>query len=226
MIIGGFQKFSLLDYPGKISSIIFTQGCNFACAYCHNKELIRTKEYNNVITPDEILSFLKQRKKKLDAVVITGGEPTLQPDLLEFMKEIKSLGFLIKLDSNGSRPEIIKEAVNTGIVDFIAMDIKAPLEKYSLITKKEIDTEKIRQSMELIKNSGIRHEFRTTVLKSLLTESDIIKIQEYASGSTLVLQKYVSSKGLNTELGVQENYSEEEFLKFKESFSGTQCIIR
>lgn len=228
MIIGGFQKFSLIDYPGKISSIIFTQGCNFACIYCHNKELIRTKEHNNITTPEEIIAFLKQRRKKIDAVVITGGEPTIQPDLIGFMKKIKSLGFLIKLDTNGSCPEKIKETLNTGVVDYIAMDIKAPLKKYPDIVKKNVDTENIKKSIEIIKNSGINHEFRTTILKNFLSKADIIKIQELANGSKLFLQKYVPSKGLDIELGKQENYSQEEFNSFIDTFNKneTNCILR
>jgi len=129
MIIGGFQKFSLLDYPDKISAIIFTQGCNFNCSYCHNKELISKEPYDNSINIEEIWNFLNKRWKQLDAVVITGGEPTLQPDLIEFMQKIKNLGFLIKLDTNGSNPDVIKEVIRLKLADYIAMDVKAPLEK-------------------------------------------------------------------------------------------------
>ncbi len=241
MIIGGFQKFSLIDYPGKISSIIFTRGCNFACAYCHNKELIGSGSNNinmsnplnplpsnSTITSEEVLSFLQQRRGKIDAVVITGGEPTLQPDLIEFMKKIKKLGFLIKLDSNGSRPEVLKAAMKAKVVDYIAMDIKAPLEKYSVITKKEVDIKKIQESIDLIKNSNIRHEFRTTVLKALLSKQDIMEIRNLVFGSRLFLQKYISSKGLEKELGRQENYKDEEFLQFEENFrnQGCECSVR
>lgn len=228
MIIGGLQKFSLIDYPGQISSIIFTRGCNFDCVYCHNKELISTKEHSSIITPEQILAFLGQRQKKIDAVVITGGEPTLQPDLIKFMKKIKQPGFLIKLDTNGSNPEILQEAIKTGIVDYIAMDIKAPLESYSEIVRKKIDTQKIQQSINIIQNSQLSHEFRTTVLKSLLSKSDIIKIRELVKGSKLVLQKYTPSKGLDIEPGKQENYSDEEFSGLLEILrtQGSECILR
>ena len=220
MIIGGFQKVSLIDYPGKISSIIFTQGCNFSCVYCHNKELINiNNSTENTYKEKEIIEFLKQRTKKIDAVVITGGEPTLQKDLIPFMKQIKELGFLVKLDSNGTNPDVLKEAINSKLVDYIAMDIKAPLEKYSSITKTNVDIEKIKESINLIKNSGIQHEFRTTVLKSLLTEQDILSINSLTSGANLfTLQKYVPSKDLEKELGVQVNYSDEDFLNFQRSF--------
>jgi len=220
MIIGGFQKVSLIDYPGKISSIIFTQGCNFSCVYCHNKELINiNNSTENTYKEKEIIEFLKQRTKKIDAVVITGGEPTLQKDLIPFMKQIKELDFLVKLDSNGTNPDVLKEAINSNLVDYIAMDIKAPLEKYSSITKTNVDIEKIKESINLIKNSGIQHEFRTTVLKSLLTEQDILSINSLTSGANLfTLQKYVPSKDLEKELGVQVNYSDEDFLNFQRSF--------
>ncbi len=224
MIIGGFQKFSLIDYSGKISSIIFTRGCNFDCVYCHNKELIRTNGHNNVITPEKIMDFLKNRREKLDAVVITGGEPTLQPDLINFMREIKHLGFLVKLDTNGSKPEIIQEALNAETVDYIAMDIKAPPEKYFEITKKEIDPQKIQQSINIIQNSGIGHEFRTTVVKSLLSEADICIIAELVGNSRLMLQKYRPAKGLD----MQETYSDGEFSGLCDRLcsQGCNCLIR
>lgn len=215
MIIGGFQKFSLLDYPGKISSIIFTQGCNFNCVYCHNKELIRPKEHNNIIKPDEILAFLKERKDKLDAVVITGGEPTLQPDLIDFMKKIKKLGLLIKLDTNGYRSDILRKAISAKVVDYIAMDVKAPLEKYWLVTNVVIQTRKIEDSISIIKNSGIRHEFRTTVLKSLHTDGDLEEIKKIIGSSNLFIQKCNYPE--------QGNYSENEFMKFQKNLS---CGLR
>ncbi len=215
MILGGFQKFSLLDYPGKISSIIFTQGCNFNCVYCHNKDLIRPKEHNNIITPEQVLDFLKERKKKIDAVVITGGEPTLQPDLIDFMKKIKKMGFLLKLDTNGYRPDVVRKAVNTKVVDYIAMDVKAPLEKYWLVTNVSVHTDRLQESINIIKNSGIRHEFRTTVLKSLLGESDLKEIRKLIGGSELFLQK--------CNFPDQMNYNDEEFTNFQNNL---KCGLR
>lgn len=215
MIIGGFQKFSLLDYPGKISSIIFTQGCNFNCVYCHNKELIRPKEHNNIITPEQILAFLKERKDKLDAVVITGGEPTLQPDLIDFMKKIKKLGLLIKLDTNGYKPEVIQKAIEAKVVDYIAMDVKAPLDKYWLVTNVVVHPGKIEESISIIKNSGIRHEFRTTVLKSLLSNSDLKQIKNLVGSSQLFIQKCNYPE--------QTNYTEDEFANFQKNL---ECGLR
>jgi len=167
MIIGGFQKFSLLDYPDKISAIIFTQGCNFRCSYCHNNQLLDKEPSASTINPQEIWDFLNKRWKQIDAVVITGGEPTIQPDLIEFMQKIKNSGFLIKLDTNGSNPEVIEEVIKLKLADYIAMDIKAPLEKYQDITNSAVDTEKIQESINIIKNSDIEYEFRTTILKTI-----------------------------------------------------------
>lgn len=227
MRIGGFQKTSLIDYAGKIAAIIFTRGCNFNCIYCHNKGLIGIGDHNDDITPEDILSFLETRKGKLDAVVITGGEPTLQPDLIPFMRKIKELGFLVKLDSNGSNPHVLREVIAQGLADYIAMDLKAPLEKYKNITGREIDTSKIQESIDLIKNSGIEHEFRTTVHKALLSEDDLLQLGELAGTSRLILQKYVPQEGLE-QLNAQEDYTSEDFLRIKNALAnrGYECSLR
>ena len=142
MLIGGFQKFSFIDYPGKVCAIVFTCGCNFRCSYCHNPELVMPELFKEPIPEGEILSFLENRKGKLDAVTITGGEPTMQRDLLEFVLSVKKLGFLIKLDTNGSDPDVLREAMKE--VDYVAMDVKAPLEKYRETTNSGVDTNRIK----------------------------------------------------------------------------------
>lgn len=177
----------MLDYPGKLSSIIFTQGCNFNCVYCHNKDLILRNK--GTYSADGILDFLKERKDRLDAVVITGGEPTLQPDLIDYMKKIKKLGYLIKLDTNGSRPDVIKKALAAKVVDYIAMDIKAPLKKYWMVANTNVDINQIEKSISIIRNSGIMHEFRTTVPENILNESDLFEIKSMAGSAGLKLQK-------------------------------------
>ncbi len=217
MLIGGFQKFSLIDYPGKISCIIFTQGCNFRCPYCHNPELVNNELFQKPMDEKEIFSFLEKRKAKLEAVEITGGEPTLQPDLLSFIKKIKDMGFLIKLDSNGSNPEIIKKAIQLGLVDYFAMDIKAPLERYKEVTNSSIEPKKIKQSIDLIKNSGLDYEFRTTITKQLKKE-DILKIAQLIEGTKkYVLQQFIPSKTLDPEFGEMKQYSKEELENFKKN---------
>ena len=228
MVIGGFQKFSLIDYPEKISAIVFTQGCNFRCPYCHNPELVLPEKYSNPIPEEEILSFLDSRRGKLDAVVITGGEPLLQKDLFDFIKKVKDMGFLVKLDTNGSMPEVLKEAIKLG-VDYIAMDVKAPLEKYREVVRAEVNEEKIKSSIEIIMHAGIEYEFRTTVVKSLLSKEDILKIGMLINGARLyVLQKFIPSKLVDPKFMKEETYSDEEFEEMKEELKRyvKECIIR
>lgn len=208
-IIGGVQKTSLLDFPDKISAIVFTQGCNFDCGYCHNPDLLNSKK--DIYKTDVFFEFLDKRKGKLDGVVITGGEATLQPDLIPFIKEVKSRGFAVKLDTNGYRHDVLKEALP--LIDYVAMDIKAPFEKYSELTRINIDTNKIKESINLILNSNIDYEFRTTVLKSQLTYDDFEKIGILIKGAKrYYLQKFEASSTINDEnLKNETSYSDEEF---------------
>lgn len=177
----GHQKSSFIDYPDKICTVLFTGGCNFRCHYCHNSDLV----YNigEVITEDFVFDYLDRRKKMLDAVCISGGEPTLHDGLYDFIKKVKSTGYLVKLDTNGTNPDILKKLIEDELVDYVAMDIKAPIEKYSKVTNANIDIEKIIESINIIKSSDIDYEFRTTVCIELLTQEDILKIAEYLKGS-------------------------------------------
>ena len=211
-IINGLQKSTLIDFPKKIASIVFSQGCNFRCGYCHNPELLSLNIPKTQISTEEVLSFLKTRKGKLDGVVVTGGEPTLQAGLYDFIKEIKSMGFLVKLDSNGSNPKILEKLIRDNLLDYIAMDIKAPLEKYSEITNVKINTENIKKSIKLIMNSGIDYEFRTTVVKSQLSFDDFENIGKLLTGAKrYYLQKFIASKIYDENLQNEETYSNEEF---------------
>ena len=228
MIIGGFQKFSLIDYPGKISCIVFTQGCNFRCPYCHNPELIPFTSLVK-IKEETILSFLEKRKGKIDAVVITGGEPTMQQDLLKFIQKIKEMGYLIKLDTNGSNPEMLEIIINHSLVDYIAMDIKAPLEKYKEVTHSVISPEKIKRSIRMIMNSDIKYEFRTTVVKSQLSREDIINIGKLIEGAELyILQKFIPSKTLDPNFSNEKTYSDEELRSLKRKLEKfvCRCLVR
>ncbi len=227
MLIGGFQKFSLIDYPGKICAIIFTQGCNFRCPYCHNPELVNVTE--KPLDVWEILSFLETRKGKLDAVEITGGEPTLHKDLIDFIRKIKDMGFLLKLDSNGTNPNVLRALLNEGLVDYIAMDVKAPLEKYKDVVRANVDISKIKESIDLIKNNAPDYEFRTTIVKSLLSKGDIEEIAKTIEGSKIyVLQKFISSKTLDPEFIHEETYSDEELDKLSKKLEKyvAKCIVR
>ena len=190
MKISGLQKFSLIDYPGKTCATVFTQGCNFKCPFCHNKQLIATDKQAELKTID-VINFLRKKENLLQAVCISGGEPTIQSNLIDFIRVIKSRGFLIKIDTNGSRPDIIKELIETSLVDFFAMDIKAPKEKYELLTGTDCDYDVIDQSMRLIKNSGAGLQFRTTFVEPLLTKDDMSYIKSIA-GEGHKTQEYIS----------------------------------
>ncbi len=202
MKIGGFHPFSLSDYPGKIAAVIFTQGCNFRCPFCHNAQLLgsqTTKE--SEYTVESILAFLTARRGKLDAVVITGGEPTLHADLESLIRAVKDIGFLVKLDTNGSRPEIIDKLVRGGLVDFIAMDIKAPLECYERLAGVVVESDKIRASIDIIAGSGIEHLFRTTVVPQLLSDIDVHAIEKLIpSGSSYHTQRFIPDHAYDARL--------------------------
>lgn len=212
-LISGLKKTSLLDYPDKISAIVFTQGCNFRCGYCHNPWLLSKESKNDIYNTDVFFDFLKKRIGKLDGVVISGGEATLQPDLKSFIEQIKTMGFLVKLDTNGYRPDVVENLLNENLLDYIAMDIKAPLDKYSLITNVNIDTDKIVKSIQLIMNSNIDYEFRTTVVASQLSFSDFEKISFLIKGAKkYFLQKFVvESEIYDNSLIDEKTYSDNEF---------------
>ena len=211
MIIGGIQKFSLIDYPGKTCAIIFTRGCNFRCRYCHNPELVIPEKYAPEIPLSQIYDFLESRRGKLDAVSITGGEPTQHSDLIEVMKKIKNMGFLVKLDSNGSRPEMLEKIISKKLVNYLAMDIKAPLEDYSKIMGWPVEVEKLKKSIELIINSGTDYEFRTTIVKSLTSKDDLRKIAKTIQGAKkYFLQKFIPTKMNDPRLKDESSYSDKE----------------
>lgn len=214
LLIGGLQKSSLIDYPEKISAVIFIQGCNFRCPYCHNPELIKVNRESETGNGNkkQIIEFLKSRVSKLDAVVITGGEPTLQKDLPEFIGQIKEMGFLIKLDTNGTNPKILQKLLDKKLIDYVAMDIKAPIEKYSDVVKTEINIEDILISIEILKKSDIDYEFRTTIVKSQLSPDDFEKIGSMIKGcEKYYIQRFVPTKTLDKSFLKQTTYSDEEF---------------
>lgn len=191
MMIAGVVANSFVDYPGKIAMVIFAPGCNFNCWYCHNEKLIKPHKTGVLYNPAAILKDIERKKDFLDAVVISGGEPTLQSKLIEFTKSIKETGLLVKLDTNGSNPEKIKELLNENLLDYIAMDIKAPFDKYNDISGKMVDTDKIKQSIDIIIKSAPDYQFRTTVVPGI-TKEDIIKIANSIKGAKRYsLQQYL-----------------------------------
>ncbi|MDH5442363.1 MAG: anaerobic ribonucleoside-triphosphate reductase activating protein [Candidatus Nomurabacteria bacterium] len=216
MRIGGLEKFSLIDFPGNIACIIYTIGCKFACPYCHNPELVN-ETVEREIPVKEIYEFLESRKGLLEGVVITGGEPTLHDDLLEFISEIKKMGFKVKLDSNGTNPKMLKRAIGKKLVDYIAMDMKSPLEIYHKTVSRPVDIDAIKTSIELLMSSPIPYEFRTTIIKSLLSPGDIEQIAKEISGAkNYYLQKFVSVKILNPQFKKKVTYTDEEFSELRE----------
>ena len=178
MKIGGLNVFSLSDFPGHISAVVFAQSCNFRCPFCHNGSLIPLEPSDGkLISEASIFQFLESRRDKLNGVVVSGGEPTIQPDLADFVGRIKTMGFAVKLDTNGSRPDVIKALLQKELIDYIAMDIKAPLEVYDRLTGVHTPIQQLKETIELIINWGIPHEFRTTVVEPLLSAEDVQAIQ-------------------------------------------------
>jgi len=226
MKIAGLQKFSLIDYPGKISAVVFTRGCNFKCPFCHNPELVLPESYAELFPLEKVFEFFEKRKTQLDGIVITGGEPTLQDDLIDFIKKIKESGFLVKLDTNGSNPGVLDKLIREKLIDFISMDIKAPFEKYDKLCGKKINIENIQKSIQIIKDSGIEHTFRTTVVKHYLDYSDLIAIREMiGEDQKYVLQNFnKTGKILNPKLKETEQYTEMEIVDFQNHINEKNTI--
>ncbi len=228
MTFGGLEKCTLIDYPAKVACMVYTIGCNFRCPYCHNPELV-DETVETRITEKEFFDFLETRKGKLDAVVITGGEPTMHPDLIDFMKAVKDRGFLVKLDSNGTNPAMLQRAIREKVVDYIAMDIKSPMSKYSRTVARPVDVNAIRKSIDTIMTSGVDCEFRTTVIKALLAHEDFEEIGEEIRGAKkYFLQRFIPTKILNPQFKKKVTYTDEEFLEFQKTMNTyvTYCGIR
>lgn len=197
MIFGGFQKLTLLDYPGKVSCTLFTKGCNFRCPFCHNAFLVTETDKAESIPEEEILAFLKKRQGILEGVCITGGEPLLH-DLEPFLTKVKALGYSIKLDTNGSFPDKLKALVNKNLVDYVAMDIKNTFEKYPQTTGLDsLDLSPIKESIAFLLSGTLHYEFRTTVTTELHTLSDIESIAKtITSADKYFLQNFLDSGNL------------------------------
>ena len=229
MIFGGFEKSTLIDYPGKIASVVFTIGCNFRCPYCHNPELVN-KTIKKTIDEQDVLNFLDNRKSMIDGLVITGGEPTIyKDDLLQFIKKVKEKGFLVKLDSNGTNPDFFKKVIEEKLVDYIAMDMKAPLRKYSQTVARPVDVDKIRESINLLLQSPIDYEFRTTVVKSITSPDDLREIgQEIKGAKKYYLQQFIPTKILNPQFKKKTTYTKDELKSFREMMKNyvDYCEIR
>ncbi|MDP2934466.1 MAG: anaerobic ribonucleoside-triphosphate reductase activating protein [bacterium] len=217
MKIGGLQKLTLVDYPGKVAATVFLIGCNFRCGFCHNPELVNPEEAKKqpLIDEKEFFEFLEGKEGLIDGICITGGEPTIQPDLYDFIRKIRQKGFLIKLDTNGSNPEVLSKLVNENLVDFIAMDIKTSLDNYKKTVGTEVNLENIKKSVEIIKSSGIDYEFRTTVVPGLVEKKDIEEIGKWLKGAKkIVLQQFQNKKVLNNKFKKIQQYPDKTLKEF------------
>ncbi len=224
MEISGIQKFSMLDFPGRVSCILFTAGCNFRCGYCHNPEFVLPEKIEKIkdtfISKKAVFNFLDQREGLLDGVVISGGEPTMHSDLLDFIEELKNnFDYEVKLDSNGNKPKVLKEAINKDLVDYIAMDIKTDLDSYIELAKGSTDTEKIKESIDFLINSDVEYEFRSTIIKGVHTEDNFEKMADMIEGADIFyLQKYNSGHTLDPSFARYEPFSDEEHEEIAEIF--------
>jgi len=227
MIIGGLEKMTLIDYPGQVAAIVFTKGCNFRCHFCYNPLLVwpdketDEKKYEktySTISEDEFFLFLRDRRGKLDGVVITGGEPTLHQDLPDFIKKIRALGYKIKLDTNGTNPEALAGLLKEKLLDYIAMDFKAPLAKYEKVVGVKIDCQNLEKSVKMIINSGLPYEFRTTVVPGLHEISDFESMGAVLRGAEAwYLQKFKSDTPLvDRNLEEKRPFSDQDMQKIAE----------
>ncbi len=216
--VKGIQGISLIDYPNKIVSTLFLAGCNFRCPFCHNPELIEENNDVPVIKYDELMKKLKDRINFIDGICITGGEPLMKDEIVEFIKDLKrELMLPIKIDTNGYNPKILKQIIEMDIVDYIAMDIKTSLNKYYIAAGINIKTDMIKESIELIINSDIDSEFRTTCVPDIVDSSDIREIGSYIVGAKkFALQQFRKEKTLNEEFSNKHPYKPEEIVKFKD----------
>jgi pyruvate formate lyase activating enzyme len=232
MIIGGIQKHSFIDYPGKASCVVFLAGCNFDCPYCHNPQL--TGEPGSRpprVAPEDAFVFLEQRRGLLDGVVISGGEPTLHPDLPDFCGRIKSLGFPVKLDTNGSRPQMLRRLIRAGLVDYVAMDIKTDPQRYEGCVASRFDGSALLASLQLIMESGLDYEFRTTCVKPLVTPEAVEAIARLIRGCRrYALQPFRQNVILHPEFfdGMDPAFSFEEMTRLKRIAEPwvQSCLVR
>lgn len=201
MKICGFQKTTLLDFPEHVAATVFAGGCNFRCPFCHNAGLVLSPEEQESITEEEVLAHLRKRRGLLTGVCITGGEPTLQPDLKEFIRKLKELGYAVKLDTNGYRPQLLRELLTERLLDYVAMDVKASLPNYAAATGcAAVEVSRIEESIALLKGAEIPCEFRTTVVEGIHTPEEFESIGKLLEGSrAYFLQGFEESENMMQE---------------------------
>jgi pyruvate formate lyase activating enzyme len=223
----GHVKSSFIDYPDRICTVYFVGGCNFRCPYCHNAPLLEGE--GESIDEEQVFEYLEKRKNVLDGVCISGGEPTIRPDLEDFLARVKQRGFLVKLDTNGTNPYVVEGLLKRRAVDYIAMDIKAPFGKYNVVAGKSVDTKAVKKSTALIRNASIEYEFRTTVCRELLSIRDIIEIAHFIKGSQrYAVQNFRDRSTVLAGQGIFTPFATAELDRVRESISGLfkEFIIR
>jgi anaerobic ribonucleoside-triphosphate reductase activating protein len=228
MKIGGLQKLSLVDYPHHTAVAMFTIGCNMRCGYCHNPELVLPERYADAIPEEDILLFLESRVGRVEGVAISGGEPTMHSDLPDFIRRVKKLGFLIKLDTNGTNPEMVRDLLRDGMLDYVAMDIKASMARYQEVVARPVDIDAIQETIRLIKASGVDHEFRTTLVKSQVSAEDLDEIGQLVKGSPrYALQRFRPGLTLSPQFAYETTYSDEELevLKVRMERFVKECVV-
>lgn len=228
MKIGGIQKLSLVDYPHHTAIAVFTIGCNMRCGYCHNPELVLPERYADAIPVSDVLTFLKSRVGKVEAVVVSGGEPTMHADLPDFIRTIKKMGFLVKLDTNGTHPDMLRALYNENLLDFVAMDIKGAPDRYQEIAARPIDIESIKDSIATIKASGVDCEFRTTLVKSLVSPSDLEEIGHLIKGAPrYALQRFRPGRTLSPQFAREQTYSDAQLLQLQAMMKRyvKECVV-
>lgn len=222
MEIGGLEKSTLIDYPAKVACTVFLIGCNFRCPFCYSSELVLPEKIKSQprISEKEFFDFLKKRKGLLEGVVVCGGEPTLNKDLPDFIKKIKKLGYLVKLDTNGSNPQILKELINEKLVDYIAMDIKAPKEKYNHAVGVKVDIKNIEKSIEILKRGKVDYELRSTILPKIHTKEDIVDMAKWIRNAKVYyLQQFRPEKTIDPEYEQYKPFSQEELKSIQKECS-------
>jgi len=220
--IGGLQKTTLIDYPGRLAATVFLIGCNFRCSFCYSSELVLPDKIKNQprISQKEFFSFLRERKGLLEAITVCGGEPTLNKDLSAFIKKIKKMGYLVKLDTNGSNPKMLKSLIDKKLIDYVAMDIKAPREKYVKVVGRGVDINDIEESIKLLKQNKVDYEFRTTVVPSIHSQKDIIRIAKWLSpAKRYYLQNFRPEKTINPKFKKIKPYPQGFLLEIKKEIS-------
>lgn len=229
MNVKGVYRTSLIDYPGAISAVVFTGGCNLRCRFCHNPELALDSAELEAIPEADILSFLSTRKRLIDGVVISGGEPTLRANLSEFCDSLKSLGFKVKLDTNGSDPAKVSELVKGKAVDYVALDIKTSPEKYSEVTGSSLTFDSVQATLEVLRSSGIKYELRTTCVPDMVTMEDFASIRDRIGRvRTYYLQQFRAENTLDSSLSQVTPYLKETMAEFRDFVStfADRCELR